>query len=341
MPYLWDRAAGRLRYAYAASRGMLHHKTVCLLADGRTETLMLGSYNWSARGRRAYENLLVLDDRPDHAPVLDAFAAEFAAIWSDHRLSAAPGRVRHILARLRAAAAARADLDHPERLAEIYGLAGDPPPLRPGPRRPAAGRCLAAFSGSPLLAGPPRAGHAAVNDRRSLDLLRPAGARRPAPLTLNTLALEAIRCAPPGGSLAVALYALSPRVPEFGAMIAAARRGVRLRLLLDGRIGGSSARILAGFSAREGLAIDIRLTGRRMHQKYLICREAGLVLTGTANMTEDAVQRHSDHRLLFRDDPPLAEVFLADFETIWTRVPPAPYEGEARRSVFADVPSGL
>jgi phosphatidylserine/phosphatidylglycerophosphate/cardiolipin synthase-like enzyme len=320
LPYRPDPATGRLRYSYAASRGMLHHKTMCLLADGRPAMLAIGSFNWSARGQRAYENLVLLPDTPDHGPVMAGFAAEFEAIWSDHRLSATPGRARRVAARLRADAAAGADLADPARIADILGLAGETP--RPGPqaRQPAEGRCLAAFSGSPVLPGAAQAGHAARNDRRSLNLLRPSGARRPAPLTLHTLALEAIRSVPDGATLAVAAYALSPRVPEFGAMIAAARRGVRLRLLLDGRIGRPAAKALLGFAAREGLPLDLRLSGRRMHQKYLCCAEAGLVLTGTANMTADAVERHSDHRVLFREAPVLAAAFQADFDTIWSRL---------------------
>lgn len=322
MPYRWDAVAGRMRYSYAASRGMLHHKTLCLSVDGQPQLLVLGSYNWSARGRQAYENLLVLPASEDHAPVMAAFRAEFEALWSDHRLTAAPGRAQTVAARLRTEAAAGRDLTDAGLLADVFGLAGDALPAPRPPRTLAQGRCIAAFSGRPLIAGPgPVAGHAAANDRRSLNLLRPSGARRPAPLTLNTLALEAIRSVPDGGSLAVAMYALSPRVPEFGALIAAARRGVRVQVLLDGRIGPPAAHALQGFAAREGLPLTWRLTGRRMHQKYLCSPEAALVLTGTANMTEDAVSRHSDHRVLFRDAPDLAAAFQSDFDTIWQRLP--------------------
>lgn len=322
MPYRWDAATGRMRYSYGASRGMLHHKTLCLWVQGQPRLLVLGSYNWSARGRRAYENLLVLPPAAELAPVMAAFGAEFEALWSDHRLTAAPGRAAMVAARLRAEAASGRDLTDPGLLADVYGLAGDAQPSpRPG-RTLAQGRCIAAFSGRPLVAGPePLAGHAPANDRRALDLLRPSGARRPAPLTLNTLALEAIRSVPDGGSLAVAMYAMSPRVPEFGALVAAARRGVRVRVLLDGRIGPQAARALQGFAAREGLPVAWRLTGRRMHQKYLCSPDAAMVLTGTANMTEDAVTRHSDHRVLFREAPDLSAAFQSDFDEIWRRLP--------------------
>jgi len=322
IPYRWDAAAGRMRYSYRASRGMLHHKTLCLSVDGRPRLLMLGSYNWSARGRQAYENLLVLPATEDLAPVMAAFAAEFEALWSDHQLTAAPGRAQAVAARLRAEAAAGGDLTDPGLLADVFGLAGDAPPFAHVDRTMAEGRCIAAFSGRPLIArADPTGGHATANDRRSLNLLRPSGTRRPAPLTLNTLALEAIRSVPDGGRLLVAMYALSPRVPEFGALISAARRGVRVRVLLDGKIGPQAARALQGFAVREELPLTWRLTRRRMHQKYLCCPDAAMVLTGTANMTEDAVTRHSDHRVLFRDAPALAAAFQSDFDEIWRRLP--------------------
>jgi hypothetical protein len=38
-------------------------------------------------------------------------------------------------------------------------------------------------------------------------------------------------------------------------------------------------------------------------------------------MTEDAVTRHSDHRVLFRQAPDLAAAFQSDFDEIWRRLP--------------------
>jgi hypothetical protein len=64
--------------------------------------------------------------------------------------------------------------------------------------------------------------------------------------------------------------------------------------------------------AAEGL-VGVRVSRRRMHQKYLVCPGTGMVLTGTASMTEDATTRHSDHRILWRQNPALAAAFAADF----------------------------
>lgn len=316
-PYVRDEA-GRLRYSYGASWGMLHHKTLLIRLDGAPVLMALGSYNWTARGQQAYENLIVTED----PALLGPFADEFAALWADHRLTGTTERARHILGRLKAEVELGRDLRDGRLMADVLGVAGEvAAPLTS--RRLDDGPVIAAFSGSRPPGDEPRAGHAATNDRRALNLLRPAGARRPAPLTLNTLALEAIRGVPPGARLMVAMYALSPRVPEFGALIDAARRGVEVSFILDGTIGSRTATAIAGFAMREGLPLQVQMTRRRMHQKYLCGPDTGMILTGTANMTEDATDRHSDHRILWRNAPALAEAFAADFTTLSNRLAPA------------------
>jgi phosphatidylserine/phosphatidylglycerophosphate/cardiolipin synthase-like enzyme len=316
-PYARDDT-GRLRYSYGASWGMLHHKTLLIRLDGGPALMALGSYNWTARGQQAYENLIVSDD----PALLAAFADEFAALWADHRLTGTTDRARHVMARLKAEAALGRDLRDPVLLADVLGVEREMA-APPSARRLEDGPVIAAFSGSRPPGGEARAGHAAANDRRALNLLRPAGARRPAPLTLNTLALEAIRGVPSGARLRVAMYALSARVPEFGALIDAARRGVQVDFILDGTIGARCAAAIAGFATRESLPLRVQTTRRRMHQKYLCCPDTGMVLSGTANMTEDATDRHSDHRILWRDAPALAAAFAADFDTISARLAPA------------------
>jgi len=317
-PYVRD-ASGRLQYSYAASRGMLHHKTLLIVLDGCPQVMALGSYNWSSRGQQAYENLVLTED----SAILGPFVAEFAALWSDHRLTGTIVRVAHVIARLKAEAAQGRDLDGSLLLEDVLGVAGDAPAAALPPRRPVQADVTTAFSGSLPTGAVAGAGHAVANGRRALNLLRPTGSRRPARLTLNTLALESIRSVPSGARLLVAMYALSSRVPEFGALIDAARRGVRVAFILDGTIGARTAQAISGFADREGLPLAVQTTRRRMHQKYLCCPDTGMVLTGTANMTEDATARHSDHRILWRDAPALSVAFAADFDTIRARLAPA------------------
>jgi phosphatidylserine/phosphatidylglycerophosphate/cardiolipin synthase-like enzyme len=321
LPYDWDPERRRLIYSYAHSTGMLHHKTLNLRHNGRSDMVVTGSFNWSNRGQDAYENILVFDNRPDYDALRDAFDAEFQALWSDDSLTAAPERARAIFDRLRKSVAEGMDFNDLSVLADTLVL---PQPSdtsdTPAPRRLVEGPAIVAFSGGYALSPKESAGHASVNDRRKLDLLRASAVRRPAPLTLNTLTMEAIRSVPDGAQINVAMYALSNRVPEFQDLLAAAKRGCRLRLLLDRKINARGIARLEALAEDSGLPIEIRSTRRRMHQKYICCPETGMVLTGTANMTLDATMRHADHRILLRHAPELAAEFSADFETIWQRV---------------------
>jgi phosphatidylserine/phosphatidylglycerophosphate/cardiolipin synthase-like enzyme len=313
-PYSPD-AEGRLRFSYNASLGFLHHKTVCLRVDRQPVALTCGSMNWSARARQAYETLMTLDDPgdPGEIAIRRAFDAEFEALWGDHRLTATLARADAVRARMTLEGVAPGPAD-------LFGTAGEAAAAASGPRHRVDGPAFAAFSGTPPGEAVARAGFAAANDRRAIDLRRPSGQRRPAPLTLSTLSLEAIRSAPADAQLFVGQYALSPRAPEYGALLAAARRGCRVRLLLDRRIGGRTAAALAAVAAAERLDLTVRTTRRRMHQKYLCCPQTGLFLSGTANMTRDATDRHADHRLLFRDRPDLSARCAEDFERIWARL---------------------
>ncbi len=141
-----------------------------------------------------------------------------------------------------------------------------------------------------------------------------------APLTLTTLALQTIFRARTGDTLKVAMFGLSPRVPEYGALLDAARRGVRVSILLDGRVNAGTALRLLFAQCSEHLPIEVRAGCRMMHQKYVIHPESASVLTGTANMTTDASARHSEQRILIRGFTSIVEEFSADFDTIWKRL---------------------
>jgi phosphatidylserine/phosphatidylglycerophosphate/cardiolipin synthase-like enzyme len=117
------------------------------------------------------------------------------------------------------------------------------------------------------------------------------------------------------------MYALSSRVPEYGALLDAARRGVRIQILIDREVGQSILARLRAVREREGLPIEIRAGQRMMHQKYIVHPETHTVLTGTANLSTDASFRHSEQRILIRENPAITERFLADFDTIWARLP--------------------
>ena len=116
------------------------------------------------------------------------------------------------------------------------------------------------------------AGYAEANRLRRFEMCKPSGKTKQVPVTLSTLALDTIARAQPGEHLLVAMYVLSVRVPEYGALLAAARRGVRLFIVLDGHAVFGRYRELATTAyAKEKLPIHLRATGRKtMHQKYIV-----------------------------------------------------------------------
>ena len=335
-PYTYDAAADRIRWSYAASRGLLHHKTLGVSVGGLPRTLVCGSFNWTGRASRGYENLVVItagDAAGDR--VLRAMASEFAAMWADGAVTLSPAEAAEhhaaVLEEYRA---------HPTRPPdEIVGIGAGAGTALPGVRQDGAAvigasdpntvPTSASVAGAVSIAFSSRSpgdvaagnGYAAVNRLRRLDLRKPGGSVKSVPLTLTTLALDTIVGAGPGERLLVAMYGLSSRVPEYGALLDAARRGVRVLALLDKAVAGSQVARLGGVAAREGLPIRVRAGARAMHEKYVVHPESGTVLTGTANMSTDATRRHSEHRIRWTGDPELADRFVADFETIWDRLP--------------------
>jgi phosphatidylserine/phosphatidylglycerophosphate/cardiolipin synthase-like enzyme len=336
-PYVWDAEAGHMRWSYHDSRGLLHHKTLTLLVDGRPWKLACGSFNWTATAARSYENLLVMaaDDAGSRA-LISRMEYEFEALWSDGRSTCSPEESdRHYQAIL---ACYRRDPRIPP--SQVPGLeegAGDQlDALEPDclglreVREPWMGEknvtslsdanVAIAFSFHRWSRSPVRAGCAVVNQEQRMTLATPAGNLRLVPVTITHLALDTIFQTKPGDTIQLAMYGLSPRVPEYGALLDAARRGVRLQILLDRVAGGDAAIRLSTARDAHGLPIEVRTAGRMMHQKYLIHRETGTVVTGTANMSTDASTRHWEHRIRIGGCPRIAAQYSADFDEIWSRL---------------------
>ena len=325
---MWDADASRMRWSYDASRGLLHHKTLAVIVDGRPQTLLAGSFNWSTRSAKAYENLLVLTaDGAASNRVMTAVEREFEALWSDGAASVSPDEVPShyaaILAEFQAdPACAAGDVIGMDRGADapinVLRDAESPDGADSSPYAEIA------FSSRTPDQGEAVAGYATANRRARFEMSKPSGKIKQVPVTLSTLALDTIARAQPGEHLLVAMYALSVRVPEYGELLAAARRGVRLLVVLDGHAGVRTlSRLAATAYGAEQLPVHLRATGRKvMHQKYIVHPEGQTVLTGTANLSTDASSRHSEHRLLWRGDPRATDAFVADFERMWDRLAP-------------------
>ena len=327
-PYVWDADASRMRWSYAASRGLLHHKTLGVLVDGRPQTLVTGSFNWSTRSAKAYENLIVLTaDTPASRLVMTAVEREFEALWSDGAATLSPDEVpvhyAAVLAEYQAdAACAAADVVGMDRGADApLDILRDADPDDGADDYPEAQIAFSSRTAGQREAG---AGYAEVNRSARFEMAKPMGKRKQVPVTLSTVALDTIARAQQGEHLLVAMYALSVRVPEYGELLAAARRGVRVFVVLDGHAGVRTlSRLAEAAYGEQQLPIHLRATGRKvMHQKYIVHPEGKTVLTGTANLSTDASARHSEHRLLWRGDQRATNAFVSDFETMWKRLAP-------------------
>ena len=332
-PYVWDAQGGCMRWSYHASRGLLHHKTLSVVVDGEPWRLACGSSNWTAKAADSYENLLILTDSAAGCrELMMRMEIEFEALWSDGRVSLSPKDAQA----------------HFEAIADIYRgdatvapgsitglIRGEAEPLRvlnsqyyvgndsapQGPTiDPISPEVVIAFSARLADEERSRGGYAAFNSGRCMTLCSPTGKTRRVPLTITTLALDVIFRARPGETLLIAMYGLSTRVPEYGALLNAARRGVRLRVLLDGKVGKRTADSLSRVRQLEQLAIQVKIGHRMMHQKYIVNPNSATVLTGTANMSTDSSARHSEHRIRILGDKTLAREFATDFEMIWSRV---------------------
>lgn len=319
LPYERDPKSGRVRWSYRISHGMLHHKTMALCVNGSPRGLLVGSYNWSSRAVQAYENTLLITPSRRYQSTMQAFVNEFESLWRNPRLTATPGRAHNINQTARAQIAAGKSMHDLETLNFILDDFSQVPDPASRPEL-VSERVIPAFSARNLSDTKARRGFAPANAARKINMRRPSGEVKSVPLSLNTLALEALRAVEDGAPLKIAMYALSKRVPEYSAILEAARRGCAVRLLLDGKIGAPIAAQLRAKAKEEGLDIDLRLSKRRMHQKYVVAPEQSMVLTGTANMTEDATIRHAEHRILFYDEPLIARRFNKDFDKIWGRL---------------------
>lgn len=100
------------------------------------------------------------------------------------------------------------------------------------------------------------------------------------------------------------------------AMLAAHRRGVRVRVITDNDKAldeGSDAQRLE----RAGVALRIDQTEHHMHHKFAVF-DGERLLTGSYNWTRSAA-RNNEENLIVTRDPGLVRAFSEEFERLWAR----------------------
>ncbi|MEP2937756.1 MAG: phospholipase D-like domain-containing protein [Gilvibacter sp.] len=323
-PYNWDLERDRLQWSYHASLGLLHHKTIQISLNGIPKKLLTGSFNWTKKGVHNYENILEIENKDQASnDVISAFAYEFKALWNHPDLSLNPAQARMHFAQVKQfyqIDKQRTALQFLDSLKSGQSLNDERIP--PADRETKITDLYVAFSGSHPFKNWRNMGFAARNAWRYFDMTKASGLKKRVPLGLSTVALDVIFSADETSELCLCMYAISQRVPEYGALLNAARKGISVRMILDLEANEQIIGVIKEKIAQEDLPIQIRAGVRGMHQKYLLDTANGNLVTGTANMSTDASDRHAEHRFLFRKNKEVVEQFRKDFETIWDRLAP-------------------
>ena len=101
------------------------------------------------------------------------------------------------------------------------------------------------------------------------------------------------------------------------ALIAAHRRGVDVQVLLDGRQLDKVASSVAPLLVDTGIPVWIETRYENAHNKVIIVDPAGdqaVVVTGSFNFTWTAQHRNAENMLVTRNNKPLAQRYLANWD---------------------------
>ncbi len=320
-PYVWDNKAGKLRWRYQASLGLLHHKTIQLTVNNTPLRLLTGSFNWTKTAGQNYENIVIFNAHTAANTLLIAFNHEFNCMWSNKQLSASYARANLIRAKIKQAYELKPAATALQVTRQIFGsYLKEDARTKPSTSNLLTDKLLVAFSANHPFRAWRNSGFCVNNAWRYFNMFKPQGKSVRVPLDLHTVALSVIYAATPKEELCLCMYAISPRVPEYTALLEVARKGVKLRCILDRTTNKGIIKKLSEVIMAEALPIQIKSGSRAMHQKYLVNAAGGMLVTGTANMSTDSSKRHTEHRILVQDHAQTITAFQEDFNTIWNRI---------------------
>lgn len=318
-PFVLDDTHREVRWNYQASFGLLHHKTVNILVNKKPVQLLTGSFNWTKAGGLNYENIVIFEASDATRQIMAHFKDEFNTLWTNPQLS-----VSFEKAVVHYEYVKRTLLQNPgmdgHQIAREFLNRRSTIEAETAAKQLLLGTHFVAFSGTNPFFETRKYGFAPSNSHRYFMMMKNSGKLKQVPLELHTVALDLIFRTQGDSLLRIAMFALSHRVPEYSAILEAARRGVQVKLILDRGANAEVIQKLKEVVHAEKIPLQYKFGKRSMHQKYMVDEAQGNVVTGTANMTTDATFRHAEHRLLFRSDKDLARRFSEDFDTIWSRV---------------------
>ncbi|MBI3184046.1 MAG: helix-hairpin-helix domain-containing protein [Myxococcales bacterium] len=152
---------------------------------------------------------------------------------------------------------------------------------------------------------------------RTTAVMAGGGVVSPAPASVTAGAADLFARAKPGESIGLAMYGISPTSPEFRSLVAAARRGVSVRVVVNDDYTETAVNAMKALKA-QGVPIDVRVqSAKTMHEKFGVVGDD--VFFGSANFSESSSTKHSEDRFVVKNSAEMSAAFRSQFELLWAR----------------------
>jgi phosphatidylserine/phosphatidylglycerophosphate/cardiolipin synthase-like enzyme len=103
--------------------------------------------------------------------------------------------------------------------------------------------------------------------------------------------------------------------PVAQALVKAARRGVRVRVVADKETNDKGYTAVV-FLANSGVPVRLNGAYNHMHNKFMVA-DGRHVQTGSFNYTRAAAEKNAENVLVVRDNPAIAAKYTAEWERLW------------------------
>ena len=134
---------------------------------------------------------------------------------------------------------------------------------------------------------------------------------------VSVAATDLFNRAKAGDKVSVAMYGVSNTAPEVKAMIAAAKRGADVKIVVNDDFNDGIVSLVKSLKA-QGMTIDIRVqSAKTMHEKFGVVGDD--VFFGSANFSESSSTKHSEDRFTIRNDAETSQAFQGRFDALWAK----------------------
>jgi len=135
--------------------------------------------------------------------------------------------------------------------------------------------------------------------------------------SVTVAATDLFNRAKAGDKVSVAMYGISASSKEFQSMVAAAKRGAVVRLVLNDDYNEPATKAIKALKA-QGFDIDVRIqSAKTMHEKFGVVGND--VFFGSANFSESSSTKHSEDRFSVKNSEEIAAGFQGRFDALWAK----------------------